>query len=128
MDKNFNATDLIELGLYKHTAEYYYLKYRSHPKQVKIHILWFYVFVTVKDPWHALRLYKSTVMPDVHPDDEALWRPVSFNIIDNHDMEHYNHLKKEVKTYEQIDKAYNITRREKQYELDKLRYKLANSK
>ena len=43
-------------------------------------------------------------------------------------MEYYNDLKKEVKTYEQLDKTYNITRREKQYELDKLRYKLANSK
>ena len=128
MNKNFNATDLIELGLYKHTAEYYYLKYRFLPKKVKVHILWFYIFVTAKDSWHVLRLYQSTVMPNIHPDDKALWRLVSFNIIDTHDMEYYNDLKKEVKTYEQLDKTYNITRREKQYEIDKLRYKLANSK
>lgn len=67
-------------------------------------------------------------MPDINPDDEVLWRPVLFDIINDHDMERYNQLKKEVKTYEQLDKAYNITRREKQYEIDKLRYKLANSK
>lgn len=128
MNKKFNATDFIELGLHKHAAEYYYLKYRFLPKQVKVHILWFYIFVTVKDPWHVLRLYKSTVMPDINPDDEVLWRPVLFDIIDNHDMERYNQLKKEVKTYEQLDKTYNITLREKQYEIDKTTYKLANSK
>ena len=119
---------MIESGLHKHTGEYYYLKYRFLPKQVKIHILWLYIFVTVKDSWRVLRLYNSTVMPEAHPDDEALWRYVTFNITNDRDMEHYNHLKKEVKIYEQIDKTYNITRREKQYEIDKLKYKLANSK
>ena len=124
MNKKFNAQDKIELGLHHHVVEYYYLKYRFLPKKVKVRILWLYILITVKDPWHVLRLYKSTCMPEINPDDEVLWRPVQIDITNTRDVQYYKGLKKEVTTYEELDKTYNLTLREKQYEIDKMSYKM----
>lgn len=128
MNKKFNSTDKIELGLHNHVAEYYYLKYRFLPKKVKVRILWFYIFITVKDPWHVLRLYKTISMPEVNPDGEVLWKPVQINITDKFDVDYYKQLKLEISTYEELDKKFRITEREKQYVKDKEQFNLANSK
>ena len=123
MNKKFNAEDKIEVGLHHHVAEYYYLKYRFLPKRVRIHMLFFYITLTVKDPWHVVRLYKSTGIPEVNPDNESLWRPVRFNILNNGDIQDYNTLKKEIITYRDLDKTFELTLRKKRYELDKAVYK-----
>lgn len=124
MNKKFNAEDKIELGLYHYAAEYYHLMYRFLPKKVRIHILFFYITVTVKDPWHVLRLYKSTGIPEVNPDNESLWRPVHVNILDNGDIQRYNAMKKEITTYRDLDETFKLTLRQKRYELDKGIYKM----
>lgn len=128
MNKIFNATDKIELGLENFVSDYYYLKYRFLPKQVKVRILWFYIFITVKDPWHVLKLYKSTGLTEINPDNKSLWRPVQIDITNTSEVQCYKSLKHEILTYEDLDKKYNITLREKQYEIDEIKYKLANSK
>ena len=108
MIKHFNAEDKIELGLYKHAAEYHYLMYRFLPKKVRIHILFFYITVTIKDRWHVLKLYKSTGIPDINPDDEALWRPVMIDITNSKDIQYYKTLKKEINTYRNLDNTYKL--------------------
>ena len=123
MNKKFNAEDKIELGLYHKVAEYYYLKYRFLPKKVRIHILFFYITVTVKDPWHVIRLYESTGIPEVNPDNESLWKPVRIDVLDCSDIQRYNALKKEINTYRDLDETFKLTLRQKRYELDKSFYK-----
>lgn len=124
MNKRFNAKDKIELGLHNYAAEYYYLKYRFVPKKVWVRILWFNIQITIRDRWHVLRLYKSTCMPEIDPDEDVLWRHVTINITDNADIKHYKNMKNEIHTYEDLDKTYNITLREKQYEIDKISFKM----
>ena len=124
MNKRFDAKDKIELGLHNYAGEYFHLMYRFLPKRVKVRILWFFITITVKDTWHVLRLYKSTGLMDINPDKDVLWRYVTINITDNADIKHYKNMKNEIHTYEELDKTYNITLREKQYEIDKCSYKM----
>lgn len=129
MKKRFEGSDAIEIGLYNYVSCYYHLKYRFLPKKVRIHILWFFITITVKDSWHILKLYDSSgIAEEINPDDKSLWQPVQINITDTSDIQYYKSLKHEILTYEDLDKTYNITLRKKQYEIDKLEYNLANSK
>ena len=128
MNKKFNAANEIELGLHHHVSHYYHLKYRFLPKKVKVRILWFYITVTIHDPWHVIYLYKSTGLAEINPDDEELWNAIRINITDTSDVQYYKGLKREIDTYKDLDEHFNLTIREKKYEIDKSTYKLANSK
>lgn len=129
MNKKFNSTDKIEIGLYNHVSCYYHLKYRFLPKKVRIHILWFFITITVKDSWHVLKLYHSSgIAEEINPDNEELWKPVQFDITSAQSAQRYRNIKDQVKTYNDLDELFQLTRRNAEYKRDKLCYNICHSK
>lgn len=129
MRKRFESSDAIEIGLFNKVSCYYHLKYKFLPKKVRIHILWFFITVTLKDTWHVLKLYHSSgIAEEINPDNAELWKPVQFDITSEQSAQRYRNIKDQVKTYNDLDKLFQLTRRDTEYQRDKLCYNICHSK
>lgn len=111
--------DEVELTLIHHVGDYYNLAWRyvGYKK-----FLWFKIY----DKWKSLYLYKQYPQDPAtghDPRDDFNWHNVSFNLGNDAQVQHYEAVKKRVKTKKDLWKEFQVDHNWERFQKDLRTYR-----
>lgn len=117
----------IEIRLCHSVAEYYDLEYRFIDIDVKYKFLFFsWIKKHQKTAWRTVVRYRSPIRISLSsigdPDNDINWHTVTYRADDFEKLEYFKELKSKIKTYEDLDREFGLTKAKKQYLKDKEEY------
>jgi hypothetical protein len=106
---------------------WYHLEYRFVDIEISYKFLFFkWTREHKNSDWRAVVLYKKPIEINLssigNPDDNIHWHQVSYRADQFKELEEYLKIKEKIKVYADLDREFEISKREEQYKKDLEKY------